>query len=169
MFTSMSGLQTPWKHGRRHCCPGRSRTTASPTPCSRFPDDGMPGGTTQAMPQQFTSWEAIYKTLRATFPDDRYHMGAAISQVEPQSSQASATSRRKCVIPALCASSGRHTSHWARASSTSISSERHDDPALDEMRKLAGIPVRHADAAMRGVLVNLRGVGCAVQAVGRLG
>ena len=131
------------------------------------PDGGA--GTTQAMPQQFTSWEAIYKTLRATFPDDRYHMGAAISHVEPQSSQASATSRRKCVIPALCASSGRHTSHWARASSTSISSERHDDPALDEMRKLAGIPVRHADAAMRGVLVNLRGVGCAVQAVGRLG
>jgi hypothetical protein len=54
----------------------------------------MPGGTTQAMPQQFTSWEAIYKTLRATFPDDRYHMGAAFSHVEPQSSQASATSRR---------------------------------------------------------------------------
>jgi hypothetical protein len=47
--------------------------------------------------------------------------------------------------------------------------EPHDDAALDEVRKLVGIPVRHADAAMQGVLVNLRGVGCAVQAVGRLG
>jgi hypothetical protein len=47
--------------------------------------------------------------------------------------------------------------------------EPHDDAGLDEVRKLVGIPVRHADAAMRGVLVNLRGVGCAVQAVGRLG
>jgi hypothetical protein len=60
----------------------------------------MPGGTTQAMPQQFTSWEAIYKTLRATFPDDRYHMGAAVSHVEPQSSQ-------ECdALAAVCHSGG---------------------------------------------------------------
>jgi hypothetical protein len=38
------------------------------------------------MPQQFTSWEAIYETLRATFPDDRYHMEAAVSDVEQQQS-----------------------------------------------------------------------------------
>lgn len=53
------------------------------------PDGGA--GTTQAMPQRFTSWEAIYKTLRATFPDDRYHMGAAVSDVEQQGSQVTAT------------------------------------------------------------------------------
>ena len=56
---------------------------------------------------------------------------------------------------------------WRGISGSAL--EPHDDPALDQMRKLAGIPVRHADAAMRGVLVNLRGVGCAMQAVGRLG
>ena len=27
------------------------------------------------MPQRFTSWEAIYTSLRSHFPDDRYHSG----------------------------------------------------------------------------------------------
>jgi 2-polyprenyl-6-methoxyphenol hydroxylase-like FAD-dependent oxidoreductase len=40
------------------------------------PDGGA--GTLQAMPQDFTSWEAIYRTLRAMFPDDRYHTGSQI-------------------------------------------------------------------------------------------
>lgn len=44
------------------------------------PDGG--DGQTQPMPQDFTSWEAIYRTLRAALPDDRYHMGAAITGVE---------------------------------------------------------------------------------------
>jgi len=44
------------------------------------PDGG--NGQTQAMPQTFTSWEAIYTTLRAAFPADRYHMGAALDQAE---------------------------------------------------------------------------------------
>jgi 2-polyprenyl-6-methoxyphenol hydroxylase-like FAD-dependent oxidoreductase len=35
-------------------------------------------GQTQLAPQNFTSWEAIYLTLRATFPEDRYHMSAEI-------------------------------------------------------------------------------------------
>jgi 2-polyprenyl-6-methoxyphenol hydroxylase-like FAD-dependent oxidoreductase len=30
------------------------------------------------MPQAFTSWEAIYETLRAAFPNERYHMGATL-------------------------------------------------------------------------------------------
>jgi hypothetical protein len=47
--------------------------------------------------------------------------------------------------------------------------EPHNDAALDEVGKLVRIPVRHADAAMRGALVDLRGVGCAVQAVAQLG
>lgn len=37
------------------------------------PDGG--DGHLQLMPQQFTSWEAIYKTLRAAFPDTHYHTG----------------------------------------------------------------------------------------------
>ena len=57
----------------------------------RYLDPEGGAGTTQAMPQQFTSWEAIYKTLRATFPDDRYHMGAAVSDVVQQGSQVTAT------------------------------------------------------------------------------
>lgn len=44
------------------------------------PDGG--DGQTQSMPQDFTSWEAIYRTLRAAFPEQRYHMGAEISGVE---------------------------------------------------------------------------------------
>jgi 2-polyprenyl-6-methoxyphenol hydroxylase-like FAD-dependent oxidoreductase len=39
--------------------------------------DGGPGQT-QVMPQSFTSWEAIYRTLQATFPETHYHTGAAL-------------------------------------------------------------------------------------------
>lgn len=39
-------------------------------------------GHLQPMPQQFTSWEAIYKTLRAAFPDAHYHTGASILSFE---------------------------------------------------------------------------------------
>jgi 2-polyprenyl-6-methoxyphenol hydroxylase-like FAD-dependent oxidoreductase len=34
------------------------------------------------MPQQFTSWEAIYLTLRAAFPDAQYHTGAVLEWFE---------------------------------------------------------------------------------------
>jgi 2,6-dihydroxypyridine 3-monooxygenase len=34
------------------------------------------------MPQQFTSWEAIYTTLRAAFPGAHYHAGASILSFE---------------------------------------------------------------------------------------
>jgi 2-polyprenyl-6-methoxyphenol hydroxylase-like FAD-dependent oxidoreductase len=44
------------------------------------PDGGS--GTTQSMPQHFTSWEAIYLTLRAVFPDAHYHTGAALEGFE---------------------------------------------------------------------------------------
>jgi 2-polyprenyl-6-methoxyphenol hydroxylase-like FAD-dependent oxidoreductase len=44
------------------------------------PDGG--NGQTQSMPQHFTSWEAIYLTLRAAFPDARYHTGAALEGFE---------------------------------------------------------------------------------------
>jgi len=44
------------------------------------PDGG--NGQTQSMPQHFTSWEAIYLTLRAAFPDAQYHTGAALEWFE---------------------------------------------------------------------------------------
>lgn len=36
------------------------------------------------MPQRFTSWEAIYASLRSAFPDERYHLGRELS-LESQS------------------------------------------------------------------------------------
>jgi 2-polyprenyl-6-methoxyphenol hydroxylase-like FAD-dependent oxidoreductase len=42
---------------------------------------------TQLAPQEFTSWEAIYLTLRATFPEDRYHMGAEITDIAPEAAR----------------------------------------------------------------------------------
>src|ERR1700688_1866640 len=44
------------------------------------PDGG--NGQTQDMPQQFTSWESIYLTLRAAFPSERYHSGAILDGFE---------------------------------------------------------------------------------------
>lgn len=41
-------------------------------------------GQVQRMPQEFTSWEAIYRTLVASLPAERYHMGAALSDVVPR-------------------------------------------------------------------------------------
>src|SRR5580704_9373677 len=50
------------------------------TSCSgrRYLDPKGGNGQTQSMPQHFTSWEAIYLTLRAAFPDAHYHAGAAL-------------------------------------------------------------------------------------------
>ena len=36
-------------------------------------------GKVQLAPQDFTSWEAIYRTLAAAFPSDRYHRGATLT------------------------------------------------------------------------------------------
>jgi 2-polyprenyl-6-methoxyphenol hydroxylase-like FAD-dependent oxidoreductase len=44
------------------------------------PDGG--DGDLQPMPQRFTSWEAIYTTLRAAFPGAHYHTGASILSFE---------------------------------------------------------------------------------------
>jgi 2-polyprenyl-6-methoxyphenol hydroxylase-like FAD-dependent oxidoreductase len=48
----------------------------------RYLDPEGGNGKVQAMPQTFTSWEAIYQTLRAALPADRYHMGAALVGAE---------------------------------------------------------------------------------------
>ena len=37
-----------------------------------------------SMPQRFTSWEAIYASLRSAFPDDRYHLDGEVA-LESQS------------------------------------------------------------------------------------
>ena len=54
---------------------------------------GPAGGDRQVQraPQAFTSWEAIYTTLRAALPADRYHMGSVLSGFE-QSSDATSIS-----------------------------------------------------------------------------
>ena len=36
-------------------------------------------GKVQRAPQGFTSWEAIYRTLAAAFPSERYHRGAMLT------------------------------------------------------------------------------------------
>jgi 2-polyprenyl-6-methoxyphenol hydroxylase-like FAD-dependent oxidoreductase len=53
----------------------------------RYLDPAGGNGRVQPAPQEFTSWEAIYLTLRAAFPNDRYHMGAAVSDIVPQASR----------------------------------------------------------------------------------
>lgn len=45
----------------------------------RYLDPEGGDGVFQPMPQEFTSWEAIYKSLRASFPDDRYHTGSQLA------------------------------------------------------------------------------------------
>src|SRR5689334_2068051 len=41
--------------------------------------DGGDGEVVPAAPQRFTSWDAIFRTLRAAFPDERYHPGATLT------------------------------------------------------------------------------------------
>jgi 2-polyprenyl-6-methoxyphenol hydroxylase-like FAD-dependent oxidoreductase len=36
-------------------------------------------GVATAMPQRFTSWYAIYRTLRSAFPEERYHPGSTLT------------------------------------------------------------------------------------------
>jgi 2-polyprenyl-6-methoxyphenol hydroxylase-like FAD-dependent oxidoreductase len=43
-----------------------------------------------AMPQRFTSWDAIYRTLRAAFPRDRYHVGSRLVRIENGASEITA-------------------------------------------------------------------------------
>lgn len=43
-----------------------------------LPPDGGPGDL-RIMPQRFTSWEAIYRTLLSAFPPERYHLGSEVT------------------------------------------------------------------------------------------
>jgi 2-polyprenyl-6-methoxyphenol hydroxylase-like FAD-dependent oxidoreductase len=49
------------------------------------PDSGS--GQKQVMAQDFTSWEAIYTTLRTTFPDDFYFTGSSVRDVTQENSR----------------------------------------------------------------------------------
>src|SRR5690349_20992251 len=49
----------------------------------------------QRAPQAFTSWEAIYTTLRAALPAERYHMGSALSGFEQAPNGASVSAMVK--------------------------------------------------------------------------
>jgi 2-polyprenyl-6-methoxyphenol hydroxylase-like FAD-dependent oxidoreductase len=64
---------------RAHEAPSLPTTSCS---VRRYLDPDGGNGQTQSMPQAFTSWEAIYTTLRSVFPAARYHMGAALSGFE---------------------------------------------------------------------------------------
>ena len=44
------------------------------------PDGG--DGSSTPMPQRFTSWHAIYQTLRSAFPDEHYHQGSTLTGFE---------------------------------------------------------------------------------------
>jgi 2-polyprenyl-6-methoxyphenol hydroxylase-like FAD-dependent oxidoreductase len=63
------------------------------TSCSvrRYLDPDGDDGSTQQMPQHFTSWEAIYLTLRQMFPADRYHTGQQIKPMTLNGSGITAT------------------------------------------------------------------------------
>jgi 2-polyprenyl-6-methoxyphenol hydroxylase-like FAD-dependent oxidoreductase len=52
------------------------------TPCVQrryLVSDGGVEGFTTPFPQQLTSWDAVYRTLRSAFPQERYHPGCALT------------------------------------------------------------------------------------------
>jgi 2-polyprenyl-6-methoxyphenol hydroxylase-like FAD-dependent oxidoreductase len=64
----------------------RHNVPAPPTvPCLRrrylVPDGGE--RIVIGYPQRFTSWYAIYQTLRSAFPEKRYHLGSTVKAFEP--------------------------------------------------------------------------------------
>lgn len=64
---------------RRHDAPPLPMTACH---SRQYLDASGGRGQRQVMPQAFTSWEAIYRTLRATFPDVHYHAGVALRGFE---------------------------------------------------------------------------------------
>jgi 2-polyprenyl-6-methoxyphenol hydroxylase-like FAD-dependent oxidoreductase len=62
-------------------------------------------GEVQRGPQDFTWWEAIYRTLVAAFPSDRYHRGATLTDFANgeawwrRTSKGTGWSRRTCSSP----------------------------------------------------------------------
>jgi 2-polyprenyl-6-methoxyphenol hydroxylase-like FAD-dependent oxidoreductase len=77
----------------------------------RYLDPSGGEGRAQHAPQEFTSWEAIYLTLRATFPDERYHMGADLLDVDPEAARVTAkvAGRSPIVSDLLIAADGANS------------------------------------------------------------
>jgi 2-polyprenyl-6-methoxyphenol hydroxylase-like FAD-dependent oxidoreductase len=74
------------------------------------PDGG--DGRSQRMPQDFTSWEAIYRTLRDALPADRYHMGAALTAIEEEEGRGVAAQVRgfgRVEVDLLVSADGAHS------------------------------------------------------------
>ena len=78
--------------GCGHRGPGRPAAPAAPTrrpraghhpvPAAALPP-GRPGRRrVTATPQRFTSWDAIFHTLRSAFPDEHYHPGSTLTGFE---------------------------------------------------------------------------------------
>ena len=54
----------------------------------------LPEGGVQSesrMPQHFTSWDAIHQTLRATFPEDAYHLSVSVIDFADEGNQVAVT------------------------------------------------------------------------------
>jgi len=66
----------------------------------RYWSPGGGNGQVHQMPQQFTSWQAIYQTLRAVFPESLYHIGGAITGAEPTSAGLSISIKGQTLIEA---------------------------------------------------------------------
>ncbi|MFB6255703.1 MAG: FAD-dependent monooxygenase [Haloplanus sp.] len=66
----------------RHCAvdPDGLTTTTSER---RYLDADGGVDRSRAESMAFTSWDAVYRALRDTFPDDRYHMGREVVDVSP--------------------------------------------------------------------------------------
>src|SRR5947209_12996254 len=62
---------------RRYSAPSLPTTSCSRR---RYLDAQGGNGRTQGMPQQVTSWESLYLTLRSAFPADMYHAGATLDR-----------------------------------------------------------------------------------------
>jgi 2-polyprenyl-6-methoxyphenol hydroxylase-like FAD-dependent oxidoreductase len=73
---------------RQHNAPELPTTSCS---IRRYLDPDSGNEQVQYMPQRFTSWEAIYKTLRAAFPETLYHMGMPLIDFKQRNRQVSVT------------------------------------------------------------------------------
>ena len=71
-------VQDDLAHLLRQCSGAPELPTTS---CLRrlylVPEGGA--GVATPMPQRFTSWDAIFRTLRSAFPNERYHSGATLT------------------------------------------------------------------------------------------
>src|SRR5271169_2259844 len=68
-------------------------------------------GEVQRAPQDFTSWEAIYRTLAVAFPSDRYHRGATLTDFVNGDGAVQAHIDGHGLVEADCSSSPMARSH----------------------------------------------------------